>query len=267
MLVETTCGRLFVDVAGEGPPLVLWHSLLCDGAMWRHQIAALRESHRLVNIDAPGHGRSAPTVRGYTMDDCVRAGVAVLDDLSIERAVWCGLSWGGMVGMRLAVRFPERLAGLVLMDTSARRENPVKKPGYRVLAAIARTLGPMRLLSAPILPLFLTARTRTEQPELAEDFVETLMRMDPASLGHAVDAVILDRDDVSGELGRIDVPTLIVVGEEDRATPPAESEHLARLIPRARLVRVPGAAHLSCLEQPERVNAELERFLAGLSER
>ena len=260
-LVETVCGRLFVDLIGSGPDLVLWHSLLCDGSMWDPQIAELRDRYRIVNIDAPGHGRSAATTAPYTMDDCVTSAEQVMDTIGVARTSWCGLSWGGMVGMRLALRDPDRLDALVLMDTSARRERPAKKAGYRVLEAIAKRTGAIPLVQRPILPLFFTAATMRDRPELVARFSQRLERMDRTSLVHAVDAVIFERDDVSAEIGRIEAPTLVMVGDQDRATPPAEAELIASQIPGARLVTIPRAAHLANLEQPAFVNAEIGRFL------
>jgi pimeloyl-ACP methyl ester carboxylesterase len=168
-----------------------------------------------------------------------------------------------MVGMRLALAHPERVTALALLDTSARSERPAKIPGYKVLAAIGRTIGPIPLLARPILPLFFCPKTRSERPALAEAFVENLLRMDPISLGHAVDAVIFHRDDVSEDLGRITAPTLVLVGVHDRATPPSESELIASKVPGATLVRIPDAAHLSALENPARVNESLLTFLAA----
>ena len=107
MLVETRrCGRLFVDVQGEGPPIVLWHSVLCSGAMWSTIPAELARSHRVIGIDGPGHGRSSPVRASYTLDDNVDAALAGLDACGVRRAVWCGLSWGGLVGRRRALRAP-----------------------------------------------------------------------------------------------------------------------------------------------------------------
>ena len=261
-LVDTVCGRLFVEVSGAGPDVVLWHSLLCDGGMWEPQVRELSEHWRVINIDAPGHGRSAPTTRPYTLDDCVTAAEEVIDQVGEGRLVsWCGLSWGGMVGMRLALRDPDRLDALILMDTSARPEKPVKKAGYRVLEAVAARTGAIPLVQKPILPLFFTAETMRDRPELVSRFSDRLARMDRQSLVHAVDAVIFERDDVSAEIGRIEAPTLVMVGDQDRATPPSEAELIAEQIPNARLVRIPRAAHLANLEQPAFVNAEIARFL------
>jgi len=262
MLVDTKCGRLFVHVAGEGPDLVLWHSLLCDTGMWKEQLQVLAERYRVVSIDAPGHGRSAPVRGRYTLDDCIDAAVTVLDAAGVERAAWVGLSWGGMVGMRLAARHPERVAALVLMDTSARPEKPWKKVAYKPLQAIATRFGPIRPLAKVLLPIFFSPHSLRHATEAMETFVQTLIRMDPESLSRAVDAVIYARTDATGELSRIVAPTLVIVGADDRATPPAESEHLAANIRGAGLVRIPDAGHLSALEQPERVNSALLSFLA-----
>jgi len=263
MLVDTRCGRLFVEVVGTGPDIVLWHSLLCDGGMWLGQVRGLSERYRLINIDGPGHGRSGLLRRGFSLADCVEAAVTVLDAVGAERVAWCGLSWGGMVGMRFALRHRERLAALVLMDTSARAEALEKRLAYRALATIARTVGPRRPLARVLAPIFFSPQTRRDKPQMVERFVESVSHMDRVSLGHAVDAVIFDRTDISDEIRHVDVRTLVLVGEEDRATPPREAELITRQIPGAELATIPEAGHLSALEQPGAVNAQLERFLSA----
>ncbi|MDW8360950.1 MAG: alpha/beta fold hydrolase [Myxococcales bacterium] len=265
MLVDTHVGRLFVEVVGQGPPVVLWHSLLCDADMWRAQRPVLGERWRLVLVDGPGHGRSARTDRPYNLDDCTEAAVQLLDALDVARAAWVGLSWGAMVGMRLAISRPERVGPLALLATSARPDPPWKLAGYRALAAVARRLGPEPPLGRLVVPLMFGGDTRRTRPELVERFLERLSRMDPRSLGHAVDAVVLWRDDVSGSLGRIRSPVLVMVGAEDRATPPSEARRLCAAIPGARLVVIQGAGHLCALERPEAVNAELVDFLGAHS--
>jgi pimeloyl-ACP methyl ester carboxylesterase len=247
--------------------VVLWHSLLCDGSMWTGQIRALSERFQFLNIDAPGHGRSSSQVPHFTLDDCVRAAEQVLDAAGVQRAVWCGLSWGGMVGMRLAARRPERITALVIMDSSARAEAPLKRVAYRALTAVGRTLGPSPLLGRAVLPMLFSSRARREQPELGAQWMASLVRMDRRAVARAVAAVVLERDDCTGELARIRVPTLVLVCSEDRATPAAEAHHLAAHIPRARLAPVAGAGHLSAWEQPGRVNGELARFLGDVCPR
>ncbi len=261
MLVDSRCGRLFVQELGEGPPVVLWHSVLCDTGMWRGQLPVLGERHRVLSVDGPGHGRSAPTRSAYTMDDCVEAALDVLEASGVDRCAWVGLSWGGMVGMRLAARHPERVAALVLMDTSAHAEPRLKKVSYRPLVAISQRLGPVRPLCEVVARIMMAPETFAQAPARVEGFIQTLMRMDPESIAHVIDAIVFHRDDCTPELSKIRAPTLVVVGEQDGATPVGEAEHLVRQIRGARFVRIPDAGHLSAYEQPERVNAALLAFL------
>jgi 3-oxoadipate enol-lactonase len=267
MLIETKkCGRLFVEQRGKtsGVPLVFWHSLLCDGGMWEPMIRELEAQHRIINIDAPGHGRSSPTLTPYAMDDSVDAAIAALDALAIDRCVWVGLSWGGMIGMRLALRVPERLVGLALFDTSANAESRRKIPSYLAMAAVARRFGAVPFLLDRIVPIYLSKATRARQPALVQQFREHVANMRPASVGHAVDAVIFRRDDIRPRLPEIRVPTLVVCGDDDVATPLDRSETIARAIHGAALRRIASAGHLSAWEQPAAALHHLVPWLAGL---
>jgi pimeloyl-ACP methyl ester carboxylesterase len=262
MLIETCVGRLFVERVGQGPDVVLWPSLMTDGAMWRPQVDALRERYRFTIIDPPGHGRSQALRRPYTLDDCAVGAAQVMAACELARAGWAGLSWGGMVGMRLAARQPAKIAALALLDTSARRDRPAKLASYRLLATVERVVGPARALGAVLRPVMFGRDTLRERPELAEAFLDKLVRMDRVALACAVEAVMFSRRDVTSELSRITAPTLVLVGDQDVATPPREAEHLAAHIPGAELVRIPRAGHLATLEQPEAVTAALDAFFA-----
>lgn len=264
MLIETRCGRLFVedhDPELPGIPVVFWHSLLCDGGMWRAQLEAVAGRARAIDIDAPGHGRSAPSRAPYTMDDCVAAALQVLDALKIERCKWVGLSWGGMVGMRLALAAPQRVERLALLDTNADAESKEKLPGYRVLALVARAVGPIPLLLDRLVPVFFSPATIRGRPELVRAFRERLGGMDEASIRYAVDAVIFGRTDVRPRLAGIRCPTLVVVGQHDVATPSGRADDISTRIPGAQRVTIPEAGHLSAWEQPGAVNAALLPFL------
>jgi len=264
MLIDTRVGRLFVEDAEEGEPLVLWPSMLTDGSMWRFQVPPLREAgFRTIVIDPPGHGRSAPARRPYSLEDCADAGVEVLDALEVDVADWAGLSWGGMAGMRVALRHPTRLKRLALLDTSAKRESRRKLPSYHAMAFVARRVGAIGILLDRIERIFFTADTVANRPDLTEPFRSHLARMDPESLGHAVDGVIFDRVDLRSELPRIAARTLVMVGAEDVATPPARAREIARGIGDARLVEIGGAAHLSALERPDEVTRELLAHFTG----
>lgn len=267
MLVETRCGRLFVDVRGSGPAVVLWHSLLCDGGMWAGVLPSLVVRHRVLNIDGPGHGRSAEVRAPFSLEDCVDALFAVLDAAGEQAASLVGLSWGGMVAMRAALQRPDRVRSIALLDTSSRAEALQRLPRYRVMAAIARRFGAIPPLLDRMEPLFFAPRTRSERAEIVRTFRERLAAMDPASLGHAVDAVIFSRGDITNRLGEVRCPTLVVCGLDDVATPPARSEEIARAIPGAELALVPGAGHLSAWERPEVVGPLLLEHLERASAR
>lgn len=265
MLVETRCGRLFVEVRGSGPAVVLWHSLLCDGGMWAGQISSLAERYRVLSIDAPGHGRSAPVRSAFTLEDCVDALFDVLDAAAEPEASLVGLSWGGMVGMRAALRKPERVRSLALLDTNADAEAREKLPSYRVMAFVARRLGAVPLLLDRLEPIFFSPRTLVQHPEIVRAFRERLAAMDPVSIGHAVDAVIFDRHDVRAQLSRVRCPTLVVCGVDDVATPIARAEDIVRRVPGAELALVPMAGHLSAWERPDVVTPLLLEHLASVT--
>lgn len=256
-----------MDVRGEGRPIVLWHSVLCDGSMWSTIPEELARTHRVINVDAPGHGRSSPVRGAYTMDDCVDAAVAVLDACGVDRAIWCGLSWGGMVGMRLALRSPQRIAALALIDTNADREVPEKLPSYRVMAAITRLLGPIPPILDRIEPIYFSPSSLHPRRPIVDAFRAGVAAMDRESVRRVLDAVIFGRDDVRPKLHRIQAPTLVVVGADDVATPRQRSLDIASRIPGARLVEIPRAGHLSAWEQPDAVREAIESLIATLDPR
>jgi 3-oxoadipate enol-lactonase len=265
MRIRTPLGDLYVEDQGEGPAVLLWHSLLHHGGMWKAQVAALRDRYRVINVDAPGHGRSSPVRKSFDMADCVRCVEAVLDARNVERAAMVGLSWGGMVALATAVRRPERLRGLVAMDTSCRREPLGNRLKYYAMGTITRELGTIPLLLDRVEPLFFSAHTRTERrAELVEPWRSYVARMDRESVWNALHS-IFERRDITEELRRVRVPAMVIVGAEDTAQPPRESEHIAASIPGARLVVIPGAGHISAEERPNEVNTVLTEFLSRLS--
>lgn len=155
------------EVTGEGPAVVLGHSFLCSGAMWREQVGPLAAEHTVINIDARGHGESGPITVPFTLYDMVEDVLAVLDDLRVDRAVWAGLSIGGMVALRAALRAPERVRALVLVDTDAGAESDAwNRLKYRVLGGIAALAG-MRAVVPQVSRQMFGGTTRRTRPELS----------------------------------------------------------------------------------------------------
>ena len=162
--------------------------------------------------------------------------------------------------MRFALRCPERPLSLALLDTSAAAEDVRKLPSYHEMALVAVHLGPLNALLDRIDPIFFAEATRRDQPMVVQRFREELAAMDQDSLRSALDAVIFRRDDVTTALASLNVPTMVGVGSEDTATPPAKSYALCDAIPGAALFEFPNAGHLSPLEQPQSVLAALTHF-------
>jgi pimeloyl-ACP methyl ester carboxylesterase len=266
MYVRTRLGRLWVEERGvasrEGAPaIVLWHSLLCDGGMWRGQVGPLSALGRVILFDGPGHGRS-DVPEPFDLRENVAAIGDALDALRVDRAIWIGLSWGGMVGMRLALAHPRRVAALALMDTAARKDTRLRRLRYAALAMVVRPAGlPRGLFDAQIAPKMFAPRTLRERPELADELFERLSSRDPTGIGRAAIAVTVTRDDIEPALKGIRCPTLVLHGDEDRALPLSWGRAIADRIPGARMAVIRGAGHLAALEQPDAVNAELVPFV------
>ncbi|MGO9833810.1 MAG: alpha/beta fold hydrolase [Polyangiaceae bacterium] len=264
--VRTRLGRWFYEERGkaarpDAPTVVLWHSLLCDGGMWRGQIEPLSALGRVVSFDGPGHGKSEQSP-SFTLEENADALVDGFRELRIERAVMVGLSWGGMLAMRLALQHPTRVRALALLDTSAEAEEPARALKYRLLIAFSRHLGmPKGLADTQIVPLMLSSSARRREPELANRLVRAANGFSREGSARAAIAVVVRRTDILGRIAAIRAPTLVMCGTEDRSTEPVHSQRIADQIPGARLVLVEGAGHLSALEQPAKVNESLVPFV------
>lgn len=247
------------DAAGRGPALILGHSLLCGRWMWNEVVPRLADRYRVLNVEFRGHGESTATTP-FRLRDLVDDWLAVLDAERVERAALVGLSMGGMTALRMALRAPERVTALVLMDTRAGKEPWLNRLKYGILRRQFRRHGVSDSLAGRLAPLMFGRSTLESKPELVDVFVREARRHDREQLDRAIGAVV-GRDD-AGPVERIEHPALVVVGEQDVATPPRYSEELRRRIPGARLVTIPEAGHLSAMEQPDRIAGETLRFLS-----
>lgn len=263
--VRTRLGRLFYDEHGRtkhagDPAMVLLHGLLFDGGSWRGQVEALSALGRVVVIDGPGHGKSEPPPK-FTMEEHSDALLDAFGDLDIPRALVIGLSWGGMVGMRLALQHPAKVAGLVLLDTSAEKQTLAERVRYRAFVALHRRVGmPYSLYLNKVAPELFSPRTLRERRDLVDASYRRTMGFDREGVARAALAVVVHRTDILTKIERVRAPTLVMCGREDRATTPDKAENIARAIPRSRLVMIEGAGHMSALEEPAAVNEHLVPF-------
>ena len=249
------------EESGTGLPIVLTHSFLCSGEMWREQVPALAGDHRVINVDVRGHGRSGPVTAPFTLDDAVSDVIAVLDAVGIGQAIWCGLSIGGMVALRAALSHPGRVAGLILMDTDAGAETAWNKVKYRAMGAGARAFGFRPLLPA-IAGLMFGATTHRVNRPLVDEWQARFAENHVPSMLFCLEALIR-RDSILDRLHEIQVPALVLVGEEDRSLPVALSRRIHARLADSIVTVIPAAGHLAALEQPERVNEAIAGFLAA----
>ena len=257
--VENQGVSIWYEDVGAGTPVVLGHSFLCSGKMWREQVVALSANYRVVNVDFRGHGKSGNATNSFTLYDAVSDVVAVLDELRIATAVWCGLSIGGMVALRAAVQNPDRVAGLILLDTDAGAELPFRKLKYTLMGAGARLAGIKPFLS-PVGRLMFGTNTRQQNRDLVQEWRNEFAKAHVPSMVRVLDA-LMQRDSVLPQLQQIDVPALVAVGEQDASLPTPLSRRIHDLLPDSHFVQIPDAGHLSALEQPASVNKAILDFL------
>jgi pimeloyl-ACP methyl ester carboxylesterase len=263
MKVRIGGAEIAYDDRGSGPALLLLHAFPLGLAMWEGQAQALSATHRVLRFDARGFGDSSSGNDAFTMERIADDAAALLDAVGIERAVLGGCSMGGYAAFAFARRHPQRLAGLVLQDTRAAADGVEAKANRTTLATRVLAEGPSAAISA-FLPRLLGATSQREQPALVSIVREWIQAASPRALANALHA-LASREDSRQTLSTIRVPALVVVGEEDVLTPPAEADEMAAAIATGRVERIPRAGHLSNLENPQAFDAALRRFLDSLA--
>jgi 3-oxoadipate enol-lactonase len=230
----------------EAPVLVLSNSLGTTLGMWDEQAPALNERFRLLRYDHRGHGGSPVPPGPYRIEDLGRDVLALLDRLGVERFSFCGLSIGGIVGMWLASEAPERVERLVLCCTSAR----FAPETFDSRARTARAEGVSAIADA-VVERWFTSALRRSRPDVVE--WARRMLLDTPAEGYAGCCEAIRDADLSGRLGTISAPTLVIAGADDPAAPPDQAELVRDSIPGASLEVIPDAAHLANIERPEAV--------------
>jgi pimeloyl-ACP methyl ester carboxylesterase len=243
---------------GSGPPIVFLHGIVMDRSLFDHQVEALRSDHRVVTIDAPGHGDSAPVPMGIDLWQWADMVAGVADQLGIDEAVWGGQSMGGFTILRLALAKPERVKGLILIDTQAHAEDADKLAQYEAFLTIGLEDGFKEDL-ANVLLLVLFSQTFAAKPESDVRRKKLLDTDVPGE--HAMIRAVFDRDDIHARLGEIRCPAVVIHGAEDVAIELERGEELARDLPDATFTPVEDAGHACVYEGPDVVTAEIRAFL------
>jgi 3-oxoadipate enol-lactonase len=254
-IIQAESGAIGADIVAPGAgsdetPILFLHGVGSDRSVWRPQLEHFGKTRTAIAIDYPGYGDSLAR-DGVGRDGFALAATEVLDALDIDRAHICGLSLGGVVAIALHANAPERCASLVLADTFAAHPD-----GLGIHQRSVAGSEDMRAMATARVPLLVD---RHASEALRAELIEVMARIDPAAFRQGAEAVWLA--DQLVRVAAIDVPTLVIVGSEDKVTPPALSEALARMIPGARLVEIAEAGHLTNIERPEEFNAAVDAFL------
>jgi pimeloyl-ACP methyl ester carboxylesterase len=267
--------ELYYEEHGSGDPLLLIMGLAADSRAWMFQVPDFARHYRTVIFDNRGVGRSAKPAGPYTIHQMADDAAGLLDRLDIARAHVVGVSMGGMIAQELALRHPARVRRLVLActypepdaDVEQQRQFSLAKFGGSVSADGAiqldvTALDPMMFFQHLLPTVFNQSYIDTEIAKLLPLFTGAL------EYGFSLEAIVGQVEAVMGHntterLHQIAAPTLVITGDADRLVPCANSDILARHIPGAKLVKIPGGSHGFNFETPEIFNREVLDFLAA----
>lgn len=233
--------RIWYASFGAGAPVILLHGGLSNGEAWGNQVPALvRAGRRVILIDSRGHGRSSRDERPFTYELMASDVVAVMDALRIPRAAVVGWSDGGIIGLVMALKTPERLTRVFAfganMDPSGNIPNVDAVPNFARYEALAAA----------------DYRRLSPTPDGFTAFAQAVSRMWDAEPHYT-----------AADLARIHTPVAIVDGDHDEAIKREHTEYLARAIPGAKLIILPGASHFAMWQTPAAFNAAMSGFLGG----
>ncbi len=249
-------GTVNAAQSGKGPALFLFHSLLSDRASFDAIVPRLSRSFRVIVPELPGFGGST-AVSGGLAGVADRMAEAVKDAAGGDPAIVLGNGYGGFVALQMAIRHPGLAKKLILADCGAAFSEPGRQ-AFRNMAAASSAKGLSAITDVAMRRLF-APEFQSQHPDLMRDRREAFLRTDPGVFRAACEA--LAELDLRPRLGEVKIPVLVLVGEHDEATPPPMSHELAAGLPNARLVTLPGCAHVPQLQAPEAFLEAIGDFL------
>jgi 3-oxoadipate enol-lactonase len=247
----------FEDTGGNGPAVILAHGFLMDHEMFAPQVAALRDDYRVITWDERGFGQTTYDGQPFSYWDSAADCLGVLDHLGIDRAVVGGMSQGGFLSLRVALSAPERVRGLILLDTESGVPEPETMAAEQGMVDMWLSVGPIDDLANPVAALIIDDDVENPKWIAKWQAAPKESLREPAHCLHS-------RDDITGRLGEIACPALVVHGTEDTAIVMDKAEVLAAGLPACDGVVKVAGAHAANLTNPVPVNAAIVSFLAAL---
>jgi 3-oxoadipate enol-lactonase len=254
---------IYCEIQGEGAETILFsHGLLWSGKLFYKQVEYFKSAYKVVTFDHRGQGKSEVTDSGYDMESLAEDAATLIETLKLGKVHFIGLSMGGFLAMRLAARRPDLIKSAILIETSAQSEP--NKAKYTFLNTIVKLFGVSPVADAVMKIMFGDTFLKDPNRKAEKEEWKNELKNNPKSIVKAVNGVIA-RNGIENELKNIKCPTLVMVGNEDKATVPAKAEFIHKNIPHSKLVYIKNAGHSSSIEEPEQVNIAIENFLIGLN--
>lgn len=242
------------------PVLLFLHAFPFTGQMWKEQMNLFSEKFDCVSPDLPGFGESALPNNAVTFEFYVDSVLNYLRDNKIEKSIWCGLSMGGYLALRMYERAPEQCRALILCDTKAEGDsNEAKIKRWGAIQLLQKSREEFVALQWQTL----VGESSKNNKGLKIIFEELVTNVNSDTMRTGLVA-LATRTDCRARLSEIGVPTLILVGEEDKVTPVVESQEMAKSITGSQLKILDKTGHLSNLENPSGFNDQLSDFLLAL---
>jgi 3-oxoadipate enol-lactonase len=254
--MPTRVGTLAIVDEGSGLPVVLWPSLFSDHRLFDHVRPLLGGTWRTIRIDGPGFGQSDPPSGDVQPEQYADAVIDVLNALEVDGCVMAGCSWGGQVSAHVGVRSPDRVLGVLMMNTPL---SP-SQGGHFAEVNGTRWVGNTRFWGKGVARSMLAKSTHADHPERVEAFVAAFTSFDRKAAAMTARTILTRFAGLGEVLPNLTVPTVILMGAQDALYPPETAMPIARLAPHATIEIVPGSAHLSPIDAPEAVAAAIKRI-------
>jgi pimeloyl-ACP methyl ester carboxylesterase len=254
---------IFYEVLGSGPPVVLLHPFPANHTLWKPAAQALTTRYRVILPDLRGHGESGVGDGPATMEKHTADIARVLDHEEVRRAAFVGVSIGGYVLFEFWRKYRARVDALVLCNTKAQADTPEAR-AVRLQAATFVLERGTELFFGSMIPKLMGKSTRDTRPDLVEGALRMMRTMSPEDVA-MVQRGMAERQDSVDTLKTINVPTMLVTGDEDILTGVGEAELMRQNISGSQIKVVAKAGHYSPWEQPEEVGKLLRKFLDGLN--
>ena len=264
--IKITVNDLSVSYNDEGkaadPVIIFIHGFPFNKSMWDKQAEALKENYRVIAYDVRGHGNSDAGTEDFSIDLFATDLLNLMDELKIDKAILCGLSMGGYIALNAVENYPDRFDALILSDTTCTADTPEAKDKRMKTIESIRKNGVEKFAEESIKNLFAPESFSTKKLEIAA-VREMIVNTKEEPLCKTLRA-FYERKETCSKLHDINVPVLILVGIEDKITPPAAAQFMNEKIKESLLNIIEHAGHLSNIENPSEFNNQLEKFVSTI---